>query len=102
MAGDAIDHATNALLEDLVSFFPSLKDRENIQRVIDAIRRMMDTARDLIETRLSNDELNRVVLTAFRAVEQGAEPERAVEQAFASAGISSGVAPELSAQIPGR
>lgn len=57
MAGDAIEHATQALLEELVSFSPSPRDRKNLGRVLEATRKVMDKARDLIETKLDSGAL---------------------------------------------
>jgi hypothetical protein len=73
MAGDVIEHATTALLEDLVSFCPSPRDRTNLGRVLEATNRVMDRARDLVEQKLDSGEL-----------------EQMAEQALASAGSSSG------------
>ncbi len=83
MAGDAIEHATKALLEDLVGFSPSPRDRANLQRVLATTWNVMDRARDLVEKRLESGEL-----------------EQVVEQALATAGSSSGAAPESSASTP--
>ncbi len=85
MAGDAIEHATKALLEDLVLFSPSPRDRANLQRVLQTTWRMMDKARDLIEAKLESGEM-----------------EKTVEQMLASASGSSGISPVLSASIPDR
>lgn len=82
MAGDAIEHATTALLEDLVSFCPSPRDRKNLGRVLEATNRVMDKARDLVEQKLDSGEL-----------------ERIAEQALVSAGDSSGSAPASSESI---
>ncbi len=82
MAGDAIEHATTALLEELVSFCPSPRDRKNLGRVLEATTRVMDKARDLVEEKLDSGEL-----------------ERIAEQALVTAGDSSGSAPESSASI---
>jgi hypothetical protein len=82
MAGDAIEHATTALLEDLVSFCPSPRDRTNLGRVLEATNRVMDRARDLIEEKLDSGEL-----------------ERMAEQALVSAGSSSGSPPASSESI---
>ncbi len=79
MAGDAIEHATAALLEELVSFCPSPRDRKNLGRVLEATNRVMDKARDLIEQRLQSGQLDRMV-----------------DQALASATASSGNAPAFS------
>lgn len=91
MAGDAIEHATAALLEELVDFCPSPRDRANLGRVLVATREVMDKARDVVERRI--DELI-----------DGGALERAVLEAVpptveAAAGGSSGSAPASSASI---
>jgi biotin synthase-related radical SAM superfamily protein len=83
MAGDAIDHATKALLEELVDFSPSPRDRANLGRVLEKTWAVMDRARDVIEARLSDGEI-----------------EKAVEQALANVGVSSGAAPASPASSP--
>ena len=84
MAGDAIEHATRALLEELVGFSPSPRDRANLGRVLETTYRVMERARDLIEQRLSSAQL-----------------DRRIEQALASATGSSGSAPGSSGSTPG-
>lgn len=91
MAGDAIEHATAALLEELVDFCPSPRDRANLGRVLKATRDVMDKARDVVERRI--DELI-----------DGGALERAVLEAVpptveAAGGGSSGSAPASSASI---
>lgn len=91
MAGDAIEHATAALLEELVDFCPSPRDRANLGRVLKATRDVMDKARDVVERRI--DELI-----------DGGALERAVLEAVpptveAAAGGSCGSAPASSASI---
>lgn len=44
MAGDAIDRATAALLEELVAFCPSPRDRANLGRVLQATRDELTSA----------------------------------------------------------
>ncbi len=88
MAGDAIEHATTALLEDLVSFCPSPRDRANLGRVLEATNRVMDKARDLIEEKLDSGELERM---AEQALVPGHLP--------GGAGDSSGSVPESSDSI---
>jgi hypothetical protein len=61
MAGDAIEQATKALLEDLVLFSPSPRDRANMQCVLQTTWRMMDKARDLIEAKLDSGAMEREV-----------------------------------------
>lgn len=85
MFGDAIELATKAVLEELVGFFPSPRDRANLKRVLETAWKTMEQARDLIEQRIESGEL-----------------ERVATQALANAGILSGVAPELSASTPDR
>jgi len=91
MAGDAIEHATAALLEELVDFCPSPRDRANLGRVLKATRDVMDKARDVVERRI--DELI-----------DGGALERAVLEAVpptveVAAGGSSGSAPASSVSI---
>ncbi len=83
MAGDAIEHATKALLEELVGFSPSPRDRANLQRVLATTFKAMDRARDVIEARIDSGELDKVV-----------------EQALASAASSSGDARASPASNP--
>jgi len=86
MAGDAIEHATTALLEELVSFSPSPRDRANLKRVLETTRRVMDKARDLVEQRIESGELDRIA-------------EEALQDHVGSAGSSSGNSPVSSASI---
>ncbi|MCK6458227.1 MAG: hypothetical protein L6Q92_17070 [Phycisphaerae bacterium] len=83
MAGDAIEHATKSLLEELVGFSPSPRDRASLGRVLQTTWRVMDRARDLIEARIESVNI-----------------EKVVEQALANAGPLSGDAPASSASIP--
>ena len=86
MAGDAIEAATGAVLDELISFCPSPRDRANLGRVLQATRKVMDRARDLVEKKLDSGELDKLV---SRVLSEGATP-----------GDSSTSAPEPSASIP--
>lgn len=72
MAGDAIEAATQALLDEVVSFCPSPRDRAALGRVLAATRAAMDKARDLIEARLDGGELDRAIDGALEAETHGA------------------------------
>ncbi len=85
MAGDAIDAATAALLDELVAFCPSPRDRANLGRVLTVVRSAMDKARDVVEARLEGGEIERIVEEALRET---------------ISGNSSGAAPESSASTP--
>ncbi len=82
MAGDAIDSATAALLDELVAFCPSPRDRANLGRVLLVVRQAMDKASDVVEARLEGGEIERIVNEALKA---------------ATSGNSSGAAPASSA-----
>ena len=90
MAGDAIEHATRALLEELVGFSPSPRDRANLQRVLETTWKVMDRARDLIEQKLDSGALEQAVEAELKGID--APPP--------SASGSSGAAPESSESIP--
>ncbi len=83
MAGDAIEAATTAVLEELVGFCPSPRDRANLGRVLQATSKVMDRARDLVEKKLDSGELDRLA-----------------DRLLQTAGGSSGSAPEYSASTP--
>ena len=91
MAGDAIEAATQAVLDELISFCPSPRDRANLGRVLQATNRVLDKARDLTEKRIqtltSESELDKLV---NRMVPEPLTP-----------GSSSTSAPEPSASTPG-
>jgi hypothetical protein len=89
MAGDAIEAATTAVLEELVGFCPSPRDRANLGRVLQATRKVMERARDLVEKKLDSGELDRL---ADRLLSEGSGE--------ATAGSSSTSAPESSASTP--
>ena len=52
MAGDAIEHATNALLEELVDFFPDPK-RKVLRKILAANRRFGETMKRKVEAELT-------------------------------------------------
>jgi hypothetical protein len=91
MAGDAIEHATAALLEELVSFCPSPRDRANLGRVLKATREVMDKARDMVEARLESGELEKAAEKALAQAQTGTR---------GGPGSSSGSAPESSDSTP--
>lgn len=88
MAGDAIEAATGAVLDELISFCPSPRDRANLGRVLQATNRVMEKARDVTEKRIET-------LTS-----EG-ELDKLVNRLLETSGRSSTSAPELSASTPG-
>ena len=56
MAGDAIDQATTAFLEDLVNFFPSRK-REMLAKVLEKLKNLEAIAAEVVNKRLDSPEL---------------------------------------------
>ncbi len=76
MAGDAIDHATKVLLEELVGFSPSRQGRANLQRILETTWRVMEKAHEAVAARIDSGEI-----------------ERAAEQLLATSSSSSGSSP---------
>ena len=58
MAGDAIDLATTALLEELVDFFPQQR-RRLLRKALEKLRKLESMALTAAETRLDSPELER-------------------------------------------
>ena len=84
LAGDAIDAATTALLEELVDFFPQAK-RRVLGKAMGKLKILQARALEVAELRLDSPEL-----------------ENAMEQALAGSGLSSGSLPESPKSIPAR
>jgi len=82
MAGDAIDRATEALLEGLADFFPSRKGRL-LRRAISKLRTLQEKALNVVEARLDSGEL-----------------DHRLEAFLKQPGDSSGAAPASSASTP--
>ena len=55
MAGDVIDAATKALLEELADFTPSPRDRARARKVIDATWKLIDRAQDLLDAKAEKE-----------------------------------------------
>jgi hypothetical protein len=86
MAGDAIDHATTALLEELVDFFPGPK-RRVLAKALAKLQALEARALQVAETRLDDPEL---------------EARIEAELNVSMPGSSSGSSPASSASIPDR
>ena len=69
MAGDAIDAATRAFLEELADFTPSPRDRARAKRVIDATWKLIDRAQDLLDAK-ADAELDRAAEVALLALSE--------------------------------
>jgi hypothetical protein len=83
MAGDAIEQATKALLDELVSFSPSRQARDNLTRILETTWRLVDRAQDLIAAKLASGEI-----------------EQRAEAALTRLNDSSGSSPASSASTP--
>lgn len=84
MAGDAIEHATTALLEELTDFFPHPSRRAALKKVL----RKIDTFRDLVIAHVDRE---------MDEMDMEAEMKKAIESTL---GESSGSSPESSASTP--
>ena len=87
MAGDAIDGATTALLEELVDFFPQGR-RRVLAKALAKLRKFETAALNAVELRLDSPELERRLAADLAALEQELP------------GNSSGNAPESSPSTP--
>ena len=90
MAGDAIDAATTAFLEELVSFFPKGR-RELLAKALGKLRKLESIALGAAQDRLDSPELEERLRKMLQ--ESDLSPEKA-------AGSSSGNSPASSESIP--
>jgi len=63
MAGDAIEHATNAFLEELTDFFPDPRVRAGLTKVIQAGRKVLDRVMQEQEIRINALDVDSVAKT---------------------------------------
>ena len=82
MAGDAIELATTALLEELVDFFPQGK-RQLLRKALAKLETLQETMLAVVSERLDSPELDAQLLTELRKL-----------------GDSSGVSPASSESTP--
>ena len=68
MGGDSILHAKRALLGELVDFFPSAADRENLKAAITKFDNLAQRAAELIRQRLESPSLSREIEAALGKV----------------------------------
>ena len=71
MAGDAIEHASKALVEELIQFFPNARERAALSRVVQTMDAAMDRARTTIERRIESGEIDRAIEAAMPAAMDG-------------------------------
>ncbi len=57
MAGDAIEHATTALLDEVIDFFPEVK-RQVFQKILTATRRFQNKSKQALTEVLNNPALD--------------------------------------------
>ncbi len=76
LAGDAIEHATTALLEEFVAFFPSPR-RRVLEKALTKLAGWRTAALAAAEARLDDPDLDRTVLAALRGASSGNAPASA-------------------------
>ena len=64
MSGDAIEHATTALLDEIIDFFPEAK-RLAFKKILSATRRFEDIARKRLEAIMSDGEFEDKMVSAL-------------------------------------
>ena len=93
MAGDAIDGATKAFLEELADFTPSPRDRARARKVIEATWTLIDRAQDVMDGQ-ADAAMAKAADAAMRAL-SGPPPVPG-----SALGSSSGSSPASSESIP--
>ena len=83
MAGDAIESATEALLAEIVDFFPSARDRARLTMVLAKFNQVVAKANDLLDAKANAMDVETVTASLEKML-----------------GDSSGDVPESSASIP--
>jgi len=66
LAGDAIDHATTAFLEELVDFFPKLR-RRPLKTVMEKVKKHESAVMDYMETTVSEINVDEAIQKALKS-----------------------------------
>jgi len=79
LAGDAIEAATSALLEELVSFFPTEAKRRVLGKATAKLKALQARALEVAERRIDSPELDREMANALQnaGISSGSSPESA-------------------------
>jgi len=94
MAGDAIENATTALLEELVDFFP--RDRRRLLgKALQKLNKLNQMAVNAVEQKLDSGEMEKQMEAALAAFDKRTPPQRSESQPTPP-GSSSGSLPESS------
>jgi len=64
MAGDAIEHATAALLDEIVSFCPNPRKRTALGKALKAQRTVLDKQMDVVDSKLDDEQIERMIRRA--------------------------------------
>jgi len=91
MAGDAVDHATTALLEELVDFFPQAR-RRLLAKALSKLKTLEARAMDVADKKLDSPELEAELEAILAKIDEEPEPSEP--------GDSSGILPASSASTP--
>ena len=83
MAGDAIELATTALIDEIIGFFPNRRDRDRARKVMEKFRVASDRVQDALDLRADSPAI-----------------DREIDQLVASAGEPSSGSPESQESIP--
>jgi len=84
MTGDFIDAATQALLDEIVDFFPSPRERARAKKVLAITNAMVDQAQTILDRRVESGEIEQTM-------------QEAIDKTLGSGSISS---PESLESIP--
>ena len=76
LGGDVLDHASSALLEELVDFFPSAR-RTVFRKALVKLKRLEGMAIETATQRLESDELERKMMASLESGVRSLEPAKA-------------------------
>lgn len=78
MGGDAVEHATTALLDEIIDFFPAPK-RLAFQKILSATRRFEEIARKRLDALMADGEFENKMVSALEQLTglSGKAPESA-------------------------
>jgi hypothetical protein len=59
MGGDCLDQAADALLAEIVDFFPNARDRQRAKKVLATVSKILENAQDQLDAKLDDEAIQK-------------------------------------------
>jgi hypothetical protein len=68
LGGDSIDLATDALLAEIIDFFPNARDRERARKALEIVKGIMNKAADVLDAKLDPEKIDKATTEILQSL----------------------------------